>query len=168
LPWLEVDDSVWRMRIWRASWRIGGLDRKSFGSVRKPCVKRLDELGGWINWPVAERVLAPLHPAVKGEKARPPLAKFKTLLLATWYDLTDVVLAEPLFDRASFRRFCGFSRDGATPARAAFVRFRRQLVEHGLDRDRILNCRQRCQICALVSPNHGYTCRRCAARAKLV
>jgi hypothetical protein len=146
LPWLEVDDSVWRMRIWRASWRIGGLDRKSFGSARKPCAKRLDELGGWINWPVAERVLAPLHPAVKGEKARRPLAKFKTLLLATWYNLSGVVLAEALFDRASFRRFCGFR----------------------LDRDRILNCRQRCQIYALVSPNHGYTCRRCAARAKLV
>jgi transposase, IS5 family len=42
------------------------------------------------------------------------------------------MLAEALSDRASFRRFCGFARDEATPERTAFVRFRRQLVEHGL------------------------------------
>jgi IS5 family transposase len=42
-----------------------------------------------------------------------------------------VRLAEALEDRASFRR--GFARDEATPERTAFVRFRRQLVEHGLD-----------------------------------
>ena len=59
---------------------------------------------------------------------------FKALLLATWYDLSDVILAEALSDRASFRRFCGFSRDEATPERTAFVRFRRELVEQGLDR----------------------------------
>jgi transposase, IS5 family len=39
-----------------------------------------------------------------------------------------------LSDRASFRRFCGFSRGEATPERIAFVRFRRRLVAHGLDR----------------------------------
>ncbi len=59
---------------------------------------------------------------------------FKALLLATWYDLSDVGLAETLSDRASFRRFCGFSRDEETPERTAFVRFRRQLVAQGLDR----------------------------------
>ena len=59
---------------------------------------------------------------------------FKALLLATWYDLSDVALAESLSDRASFRRFCGFSRDEETPERTAFVRFRRALVVHGLDR----------------------------------
>ncbi len=42
-------------------------------------------------------------------------------------------LAEALDDRASFRRFCGFSRSEATPERTAFVRYRRKLVEHSLD-----------------------------------
>ncbi|MGH6801010.1 MAG: hypothetical protein ACRECZ_06300 [Methylocella sp.] len=37
------------------------------------------------------------------------------------------------FSEGSFCRFCGFARDEATPERTAFVRFRRQLVEHGLD-----------------------------------
>lgn len=59
---------------------------------------------------------------------------FKALLLAVWYDLSDVKLAEALEDRASFRRFCGFSGTEATAERTAFVRFRRALIAHGLDR----------------------------------
>lgn len=42
-------------------------------------------------------------------------------------------LAEALDDRASFRRFCGFSGNEATPERTAFVRYRRALVTYGLD-----------------------------------
>jgi IS5 family transposase len=59
---------------------------------------------------------------------------FKALLLAVWHDLSDVKLAEALEDRASFRRFCGFSAEEATPERSAFVRFGRALIAHGLDR----------------------------------
>jgi IS5 family transposase len=94
----------------------------------------LDELHALLEWAPAERALASLYRAAKGEKAWPPLAMFKALLLATWYDLSDVRLAEALDDRASFRRFCGFARDEETPERTAFVRFRRELVTHGLDR----------------------------------
>jgi IS5 family transposase len=83
----------------------------------------LDALSSLINWPQADQVLAPLYPSAKGEKAWPPLAMFKALLLATWYDLSDVMLAEALSDRASFRR--GFARDEETPERTAFVRFRK-------------------------------------------
>ena len=60
--------------------------------------------------------MAPLYPSAKGEKAWPPLAMFKALLLATWHDLSDVALAEALSDRASFRRFCGFARDEERPS----------------------------------------------------
>ena len=56
------------------------------------------------------------------------------MLLATWYDLSDVKLAEALDDRASFRRFCGFAAHEPTPERTAFVRFRRELVRRGLGR----------------------------------
>lgn len=59
---------------------------------------------------------------------------FKALLLSIWYDLSDVKLADALDDRASFRRFCGFSGTEATPERTAFVRFRKELVAHKLDR----------------------------------
>lgn len=94
----------------------------------------LDDLGAVIDWSLADQVLARLYPGPKGEKAWPPLAMFKALLLATWYDLSDVRLAEALNDRASFRRFCGFAREEDTPERTAFVRFRRALIAHGLDR----------------------------------
>ena len=43
----------------------------------------LDELSEVIDWPLAELVLAGLYPSAKGEKAWPPLAMFKALLLAT-------------------------------------------------------------------------------------
>ena len=59
---------------------------------------------------------------------------FKALLLSIWYDLSDVKLAEALDDRDSFRRFCGFSGTEATPERTAYVRFRKALIAHGLDR----------------------------------
>ena len=54
------------------------------------------------------------------------------LLLSISYDLSDAKLAEALDDRASLRRFCGFSGSEATPERTAFVRYRRTLVAHGL------------------------------------
>jgi IS5 family transposase len=56
------------------------------------------------------------------------------LVLATWYDLSDVKLAEALDDRTSFRRFCGFAAHEPTPERTTFVRFRRELVRRGLGR----------------------------------
>ena len=94
----------------------------------------LDEIHGLIDWAPSECALAGLYPSAMGEKAWPPLAMFKALLLGTWYDLSDVKLAEALEDRASFRRFCGFARDEATPERTAFVRFRELLRAKGLDR----------------------------------
>ena len=78
-------------------------------------------------------LLGPLYSAAKGEPAWPPLAMFKALLLSIWYDRSDVKLADALDDRASFRRFCGFSSTEATPERTAFVRFRKLLVADGLD-----------------------------------
>jgi IS5 family transposase len=75
----------------------------------------------------------PLYPAAKGEPAWPSLAMFRALLLSIWYDLSDMKLAEVL-DRASFCRFCGFAASEATPERTAFVRFRKLLVAHKLDR----------------------------------
>ena len=59
---------------------------------------------------------------------------FKALLLSIWYDLSDVKLAEALDDRASFRRFCGFSANEATPERTAFFRYRKLLAARKLDR----------------------------------
>ncbi len=111
------------------------IGQESLNIVRSPrSSSSLDKLTELIDWRPIAALLAPLYPASKGEPAWPPLAMFKALLLAVWYDLSDVKLAEALDDRASFRRFCGFSSNEATPERTAFVRFRRALIAHGLDR----------------------------------
>jgi IS5 family transposase len=94
----------------------------------------LDSLHALIAWCAVECQLTGLYSATKGEPAWPPLALFKALLIAVWHDLSDVRLAEALDDRASFRRFCGFSAHESTPERTAFVRFRKELVARGLDR----------------------------------
>ena len=107
--------------------RIG---QEAFGFKADRAGRRssLDDLTGLVDWTPIERQLGNIHAAAKGEPAWPPLALFKALLIAVWYDLSDVKLAEALDDRASFRRFCGFSAEEATPERTAFVRFRKQLV----------------------------------------
>lgn len=90
-----------------------GQEQFGFAGRTRPS-STLDELGKLIDWN--------------------SVAMFRALLLSIWYDRSDVKLAEALDDRASFRRFCGFSANEATPERTAFVRFRRLLVAHKLDR----------------------------------
>ncbi len=110
-----------------------GQERFGFAG-RERAASSLDALASLIDWSPVAMLLDPLYPASKGEPAWPPLAMFRALLLSVWYDLSDVRLAEALDDRASFRRFCGFAANEATPERTAFVRFRRLLVAHKLDR----------------------------------
>jgi len=110
-----------------------GQERFGFAGHTRP-TSSLDDLGKLIDWSQVAALLDPLYASTKGEPAWPPLAMFKALLLSIWYDLSDVKLAEALDDRASFRRFCGFSANEATPERTAFVRYRRQLVANNLDR----------------------------------
>lgn len=88
----------------------------------------LDDLLNLIDWSSVDDALGAISCAVKGEPAWPPLALFKALLLSIWYDLSDVKFAEALDDRATFRRFCGFSRSEPTPERTTFVRFRKALI----------------------------------------
>ncbi|HSR55621.1 MAG TPA: IS5 family transposase, partial [Alphaproteobacteria bacterium] len=110
--------------------RIIGQERFSFTATGK--VSDLDELARLIDWSEADALMAPISSAAKGEPGWPPLCLLKALVLARWYDLSDVKLAEALDDRASFRRFCGFARTEATPERTAFVRFRQAVLQHGL------------------------------------
>jgi transposase, IS5 family len=113
--------------------RFIGQERLGFASQMR-LSSSLDGLGQLLDWAEVTGLLSAVHANAKGEAAWPPLAMFKALLLSMWYDLSDVKLAEALDDRASFRRFCGFSATEATPERTAFVRFRKALIAQGLDR----------------------------------
>ena len=110
-----------------------GQERLGF-AVASESASSLDNLSRLIDWDTVAVILGQVHASAKGEPAWPPMAMFKALLLSVWYDLSDVKLAEALDDRASFRTFCGFSRTEATPERTAFVRFRKALIAHKLDR----------------------------------
>jgi IS5 family transposase len=57
---------------------------------------------------------------------------FRALLLGQWHDLSDPALEDALADRASFRRFCGFSLDARTPDETTLCHFRNALKEAGL------------------------------------
>ena len=111
-----------------------GQETMDFGSANACGHSNLDDLSGLIDWARVERHFVDVSASTKGEPAWPPLALFKALLLSMWYDLSDVKLSEALEDRASFRRFCGFSKQEATPERTAFVRFRKVLATHSLDK----------------------------------
>lgn len=115
-----------RRRIGQEALRLGDA-----GAKRSPGA--LDDIAELIDWLEIDQDLSPIYRSATGEKAWPPLAMLKALLLSLWYDLSDVKLAEALDDRASFRRFCGFAASEPTPERTAFVRFRKELMRHGLD-----------------------------------
>ena len=115
------------------SYRLIGQDRLGLEPGSRSA-SSLDEIDGLVDWRPIEALLTKLYSSTKGEPAWPPLALFKALLLSVWHDLSDVKLAEALDDRASFRRFCGFSRNEATLERTSFVRYRATLIANGLDR----------------------------------
>ena len=112
-----------------------GQERLAVDGAEPRGGRSLDEVAALIDWLEIDRLLAGISVSAKGEPGWPPLVLFRALLLATWHDLSDVRLAEALDDRASFRRFCGFAAHEPTPERTAFVRFRRELVRRGLDRE---------------------------------
>lgn len=95
------------------------------------CNRRLERIAALIDWAPMERLLAPLR-APTGRPGYPPLALFRALLLAQWYQLSDPGLEEALADRLSFRRFCGFGLDDGTPDETTLCRFRGTLAERGL------------------------------------
>ncbi len=109
--------------------KIGQERFQFFDGVKQT---ELDKLDALVDWSEIDRSMADISCSSKGEAGWPPLCMFKAFLLARWYDLSDVKLAEALDDRSSFRRFCGFARHEPTPERTAFVRFRKALAERGL------------------------------------
>ncbi len=106
--------------------RVIGQEQFSFKDSRGG--SDLVALDTAIDWARCDELMTGISASPLGEQGWPPLCLLKALLLARWYDLSDVRLAEALDDRASFRRFCGFSRSEPTPERTAFVRFRKVLV----------------------------------------
>ncbi len=94
--------------------------------------RRLETIDGQVDWAPFGSLLPQPKPATSpGRPGYPSLAMFKAVLLAQWYQLSDPALEEALSDRISFRRFCGFALDDATPDETTLCRFRNELADSG-------------------------------------
>lgn len=94
---------------------------------------RLERISALLDWSSVERLLGGLHSSNRGAPAYPPLPMFKALLLQQWYGLSDPEAEAALYDRLSFRRFCGFALHDETPDHVTIHRFREALRREGLD-----------------------------------
>ena len=94
--------------------------------------RRLEAIGGRIDWAAVDRLLAPIYAAPTGRASYPVLSLFKAVLLGAWHGLGDPELEAALSDRLSFRRFCGLALDAAVPDHSTLWRFRDQLRQLGL------------------------------------
>ena len=102
---------------WAEAWMAPGL-----GVNERLC--KIDDL---IRWYRVEKQLARVRSGEFGRPPYPPLAMFKALLLQEWYGLSGPGTEEALKDRLSFRRFCGFALEDATPDETTLCRFRQDL-----------------------------------------
>jgi transposase, IS5 family len=94
---------------------------------------KLDGMDGQVDWvPIgrlAEKVRAP---AATGRKPYVALPMLKVAYLQAAYNLGDKEMEEALADRLSFRRFCGFSLEEATPDETTIWRFREAAMAAGV------------------------------------
>jgi IS5 family transposase len=93
---------------------------------------KLERIDALIDWSELERLVTKLRPGHTGRPPYAPLSMLKALYLQALYDLSDPGLEEALWDRMSFRRFCGFSFDQGTPDETTLCRFRQAAAEAGV------------------------------------
>src|SRR3954466_13571283 len=94
--------------------------------------RRLEAIGAAIDWAPLAVLSARLRPGRTGRPPYEPLVMLKALLLQRLYALSDPQLEEALFDRLSFRRFCGFAAGEGAPDETTLCRFRQDAAESGV------------------------------------
>jgi IS5 family transposase len=94
--------------------------------------RRLEAIGAAIDWAPLAALSARLRPGRTGRPPYEPLVMLKALLLQRLYALSDPQLEEALFDRLSFRRFCGFAAGEGAPDETTLCRFRQDAAESGV------------------------------------
>ena len=101
-------------------------------------LKELDDVHEFIDWHRIESLLQGIYASNRGEKAWPPLLMFKSLLLQSWYRLSDPALEKQLARDLLFRRFVGLDIAESVPDHSSFWRFRQTLQRLSL-MDKLLN-----------------------------
>lgn len=101
------------------------VTQKSKGSTR------LEKIESLVNWNRLDfRLKKILERSGMGPAGYPPQTLFKALILQNLYGLSDPMLEEMLYDRMSFRRFCGLSLSSKIPDETTICRFRGALKGH--------------------------------------
>lgn len=94
----------------------------------------LTEMNRVIPWKELLALIEPHYP--KGERGRPTLGLEKMLriyFLQQWFDLSDPLAEESLYDSESMRRFVGIDlSEDVVPDESSILRFRHRLEEHRL------------------------------------
>lgn len=93
---------------------------------------RLEAIDASIDWGPIEELAATVHPGERGRPPYPARSMIRALYLQMLYGLSDPGLEEALADRLSFRRFCDFGMDQATPDFTTIWRFRTQAAAQGV------------------------------------
>lgn len=93
-------------------------------------LNRIEKL---LNWERIEIMLSQLYNKEMGRPSIAPLILFKMLLLQQYYNLSDPDLEYTVSDRLSFRRFAGLSMEERVPDETTMVRFRKRLIERGME-----------------------------------
>lgn len=92
---------------------------------------KLETIAGLVNWKrFGYRLDKILQRSDIGRTGYDPIKMFRICLLQRLYSLSDPEMEEMLYDRISFRRFCGFSLTDKLPDETTICRFRNALVNH--------------------------------------
>jgi len=103
----------------------------SFADMIKQSPKgsELNEIDALVKWEQVESKLKLIIMRVgMGRPAFSSLKMFKILLLQRLYDLSDPEMEHQLYDRLSFRKFCGFRMSDDLPDETTICRFRKMLL----------------------------------------
>ena len=92
---------------------------------------KLDKISELVAWKrYGYRIRKYLNRSELGRSSYDELKMFRAMILQRLYDLSDPEMEEMLYDRLSFRRFCGFGLTDKLPDETTICRFRNALSGH--------------------------------------
>jgi IS5 family transposase len=113
---------------------MGGIMQITFGMMedreRRQKESFLDRVNEIIDFSEINQLLNTLYKNEAGRNPIPPLLLFKTLLLESWYGLSDVEAVEEIHDRRSFERFVGEEVRKYHVDDTTLVKFRERMRDH--------------------------------------
>ena len=100
--------------------------------LEHPGLQDLDGVEAVLDWANLEPPMTGIYASKTGRPSYLLLTLQRASLLDIWYRLSDVELAQALFRKLLFRKFCHLELEGSVPDASTIGRFRQKLVEHDL------------------------------------